>query len=101
MTDDLNEVGEKDHITAAHLNPLIRALKGFGFSAVATVEVPNLFGRTLEAAKALLQAAGSKVKLGAVLDAAGTTIDPSDASKAVLPVIGQEPSSGEIGRAHV
>lgn len=95
MADELNEVKPGDLITAEQFNTLIQQVKLLVAAGGGPVLVPNLYGQTFAAAKAVLSIPGNNLVLaGNLLDAFGQPVDPSDPANDTRRVIGQVPSAG-------
>jgi beta-lactam-binding protein with PASTA domain len=94
MADDLNEVQPGDLITADLLNAIIRRLQGVSAGPGGTVDVPNLFGRTLSSAVILLQTPGSNLLVGVILDASGNVVASVDPNVQGSRVLSQTPPAG-------
>jgi len=94
MADELNEVLPGDLITADLLNAIIRKLQGVSAGPGGTIDVPNLFGRTVAQAKALLETPGSNLQLGVILDAFGNVVASVDPNVQSSRILSQTPVSG-------
>jgi hypothetical protein len=80
-------------IRASLINQLIDAVNG-GISSPATgVAVPDLFGRTLDQARALLTQPTTNLALGTTLDPFGVVVDPNAAGSGSRFVLNQSPSA--------
>jgi hypothetical protein len=74
------------------IDGLVQQLSGSVGSG--TVTVPNVFGRTLSAARAILTQPAQQLALGSVIDAFGVLVNPSQAGAGALVVLSQVPVAG-------
>src|SRR5687767_4195360 len=83
-------------IRSSVINELIDQVNAFGGSTgpVSGVEVPELFGRTLTQARALLTQPSVNLALGTTIDTVGTMVDPNAPANATRIVLGQNPVAG-------
>lgn len=77
----------------AEIQSLQTALGQVG-SAPGTVPVPDVFGRTLSEARAIIAQPARQVTMGSVLDVTGATIDPLAQPNRLLVVLNQSPIAG-------
>ncbi|HEY6190256.1 MAG TPA: IPT/TIG domain-containing protein [Pyrinomonadaceae bacterium] len=102
MADSLVEVKPGDLITSemwndmvARLTQLTKTLDEVSRSSLqGTMTVPDVFGRKLSDAKAILAMPENQLGMGFIVDASGKIIDPTLQSSAKLIVIGQAPGPG-------
>ena len=92
MADELAPVQPGDLITAEKWNALVARVKGM--STARPITVPDLFGRALADARAVVQLPGSQLNLSQVIDAFGLNIDANDVANAQRRVLSQVPSGG-------
>lgn len=95
-----SEVQPGDLITSEFMNAILSelvslrsALDQLGTPS-GSVAVPDLFGRTLSEARAILLQPARQLALGNVIDAAGTLIDPLAQANRLLRVLAQVPIAG-------
>jgi hypothetical protein len=80
-------------IRASLINQLIDAANAGGTAPATGVEVPDLFGRTLDQARALLTQPSTNLALGTSLDTFGAVVDPNAAGSGSRFVLNQSPSA--------
>lgn len=102
MPNPLTEVEPGDLITSALWNSLhgkiidleTKVNQLAGNIGTGTITVPEVFGRTLKQAKAILSVPALQLSIGFVIDAFGQPVDISLPASDTLIVIGQMPATG-------